>query len=245
MITPLPTSPLKRREGCTNDMQAVILAAGLGSRMGKLTRNTPKLLLKIEEKTLLEHNLTALPDEIDEVILVVGYLKDQIKDFIGDNFLGKKIAYVEQKELLGTGHALAQCKGILHNRFLVLMGDDLYYEKDLEQMLQYPLSMLVKELKEDYPGSKFAHVIMDKEGHPLDIQEKQPGRKGSLVNCGAYVLDERYFDLPLILAGNQTSEYGLPQTMLQLVKQGLEIKLVKASFWHNVTFPEDLQVKSP
>src|SRR3989344_405602 len=107
-------------------MQAVILAAGLGTRMGALTRNTPKPLLKIQDRTLLEHNLTAMPDEIDEVVLVVGYLDDQIRNFVGKEFLGKKITYVHQEKLRGTGHALSMCKGVLQDRFLVMNGDDLY-----------------------------------------------------------------------------------------------------------------------
>src|SRR3989338_8673122 len=102
-------------------MQAVILAAWLGTRMGQLTKDTPKPLLKIADKTLLEHNLTALPDEIDEVVLVVGYLDDQIRNFVGKKFLGKKITYVHQEKLRGTGHALSMCKGVVRDRFLVLM----------------------------------------------------------------------------------------------------------------------------
>lgn len=223
-------------------MQCVILAAGLGTRMGELTKSTPKPLLKIEDKTLLEHNLTSLPDEIDEVVLVVGYLRDQIQKFIGNEFLGRKIVYVEQKELLGTGHALMQCKSVIDGRFLVLMGDDLYYKNDLEEMIKYPLSVLVWKLKTDNSASKFAAVIRDGAGHLLAIREKQAGKKGIFVNCGAYVLGSGYFDLKMLSAGNQTQEFGLPQTMMQLAKQGAEIKLVKASFWHNVTSPEDLKV---
>ncbi|MCL5436004.1 MAG: NTP transferase domain-containing protein, partial [Patescibacteria group bacterium] len=99
-------------------MQAVILAAGLGTRMGSLTKERPKPLLTIENRTLLEHNLLALPKEIDEVVLVVGYLKDQVMAAVGQEFLGKKIRYVVQEELLGTGHALSQCKDVLCGRFL-------------------------------------------------------------------------------------------------------------------------------
>ena len=62
-------------------MQAVILAAGLGTRMGKLTKNTPKPMLKLDGKNLLEWKIERLPKEVDEVILVVGYKSEVIKKY--------------------------------------------------------------------------------------------------------------------------------------------------------------------
>ena len=222
-------------------MQAVILAAGLGTRMGELTKTTPKPLLKIQDRTLLEHNLTALPDEIAEVVLVVGYLAEQIKDFIGNNFLGKKITYVHQEDLKGTGHALSLCKDLLHDRFLVLMGDDLYYKKDLEELIGHELAILVWELRADeLENTRQANVKIDGQGKLLDIAERQSAKKGILVNTGAYVLDERFFDYPLLPAGNMTDELGLPQTFLQMVEDGAKMDVVKATSWHKVTSPNDL-----
>src|SRR3989344_511325 len=129
-------------------MQAVILAAGKGTRMGDLTKNTPKPLLKIGNKTILEQTLESLPEEIEEVILVIGYLGEQIKNLIGGSFAGKKVTYVEQKELKGTADAIFECKDLLRGRFLVLMGDDLYNKRDLENLIKSPLAILVSEVKE-------------------------------------------------------------------------------------------------
>ena len=224
-------------------MQAVILAAGLGTRMGQLTKDTPKPLLKIADKTLLEHNLLALPDEIDEVVLVVGYLKEQIMGFIGPKFAGKKITYVEQKELRGTGHALSAGKEVLHDRFLVIMGDDLYYGKDLTELIRYPLSVLVWEMKnDDLKDDRQAIVKINENGEVLDIIERQPAPKETLVNTGAYVLDSNFFTLPLRPGGNRTMEFGLPQTFLQMIRDGAKMSIVKATFWHKVASPEDLRV---
>ncbi len=225
-------------------MQAVILAAGMGTRMGELTKNTPKPLLKIQDLTLLEHNLRALPAEIDEVVLVVGYLAEQIKHQIGEEFMGKKVTYIYQIGLKGTGHALSLCKEALRDRFLVLMGDDLYGREDLVQLISRPLALLVQELKNPGETDSYALVKTDREGKLLDILERQKASPGDLANCGAYVLDERYFELPLVLAGNKTQEYGLPQTMLQMVKEGAKFEIVKARWWHKVTDPEDLETQS-
>ena len=65
-------------------MFTVILAAGKGTRMGDLAKETPKPMLRVLGKTLLEHKLEMLPESITDVIIVVGYLKDKITEVIGN-----------------------------------------------------------------------------------------------------------------------------------------------------------------
>ena len=210
--------------------------------MGELTKDTPKPLLKISGKTLLEHNLEALPDEIDEVVLVVGYLGNQIKESIGARFENKKITYVEQKELNGTAHALSACKGFLKDRFLVLYADDLYGKEDLSELIKHPLSVLVSEvLADDLTEIGPATVAVDSKGNLSDILERQPLRAGNLVNTGAYVLNEKIFDYPLISAGNPSTEYGLPQTMMQMVSDGAKFAVIRAGSWRRISTSEDLK----
>lgn len=72
-------------------MKIVILAAGKGARMNDLTNMTPKPLLKYEGKNLLEHKLDALPENITEIIFVIGYLGDQIKEYFKDSYKGTPI----------------------------------------------------------------------------------------------------------------------------------------------------------
>jgi len=122
-------------------MQAVILAAGRGTRMGALTESLPKPMLEVAGKTLLEHKFDALPDEVDEIIIVIGYLGGYIHDAYGGEYQGKRILYVEQENIMGgTADALWQTKDILKDKFIVLMGDDLYYEKDLEKLAEMLIS---------------------------------------------------------------------------------------------------------
>src|SRR3989344_5612573 len=114
-------------------MQAVVLAAGKSTRTYPLTLTRPKPLLKVGKKTLLEHNLEQLDGLAAEVILVVGYKKDMLincADKIKNNYKFK-IRFVEQKEQLGTGHALLQVMDIVKDRFLLMMGDDLYSREDI------------------------------------------------------------------------------------------------------------------
>ncbi len=209
--------------------------------MGELTRETPKPMLKIADRTLLERNLEALPDAVDEIVLVVGYLKEKIREHLGSNFGSRKITYVLQEELKGTGHALSLCKDVLRGRFLVIMGDDLYCKADLEKLAELPLGILVVELQnDDLAQERQAIVKVDENGGLVDIIERQPAPKGTLVNTGAYALDERFFDYPLVSAGMPANELGLPQTFLQLARDGIKIAVVKATWWHKVGAPKDL-----
>src|SRR3989344_4218509 len=107
-------------------MQAIILAAGKGTRCLPLTATRPKVLLKIANKTLLEHNLMQLHGLVTEVTIVVGYLGQMIKECIGTKFGEINITYVEQKKVNGTGGALLAAEKTISDRFIVLNGDDLY-----------------------------------------------------------------------------------------------------------------------
>ncbi len=222
-------------------MQAIILAAGIGARMRLLTANTPKPLLKFKGENLLENKLHNLPDEIDEVIIVVGYLGAQIRAFFGNEFAGKKIIYVEQNEPNGTARAVALCQPFLKGDFLVLMGDDLYAKEDIKKLIDSRPAILVWELREDIPNKKTGAVKIDSEGRLREITEGQPGHKGMLVNTGAYALDLSFFKYPQLPKEANSTEFGLPQTLIQLVQNGKEIKILKATWWKNITEPADLE----
>lgn len=219
-------------------MKAVILAAGKGTRMRELSVDTPKPLLKVKGKTLLHHKLEMLPASIDEVIIVVGYLKNSITDAIGDFCEGKKITYLVQEEQLGTAHSLFVAQELLKNetRFLVLMGDDIYSKRDMEECLKYDYSILVRDTESLKDKAK---VVFDNEGHIKDIIEKYQIDESGFVCSGMYSITPKIFDYEMIRLPN--GEYGLPQTILAM-KNDVNIKAVEASFWIQITAPEDLEI---
>ena len=113
--------------------QAVIMAAGKSTRTYPLTLTRPKPLLKIANKTLLEHNLDALAPLVDEVIIIVHYRKDMIIKRFGTNYKGLKLTYVDQAEAKGTGHYVG-CNMNMQGRrpfsFWFLEGDEMIYVDD-------------------------------------------------------------------------------------------------------------------
>lgn len=216
-------------------MQAVILAAGRGKRMQALTDNMPKPLLTVFGNNLLEHKISVLPKEIDEVVIVVGYLGEKIKQHFGDEFNGRKISYVEQKDLMGTMLALKEAESLLKDRFIVMMGDDIYSQEDVDACLEHKWSILVKKMDDRGRGAK---VTVDNKLHIVDITEGAELEKGMLNNAGMYVLNTEIFKYPLVQI--PSGEFGLPQTLARAAKD-FEISVVESKNWHQITSPEDIE----
>lgn len=215
-------------------MQVVILAAGRGTRMGRLTDDLPKPLHVVAGKTLLEHKLEALPTEIDEVVIVVGYLKERIREACGKRYGRLPIRYVTQQELCGTGDALWQAKRFLGEHFMVMMGDDLYGTEDMKRCLRHPLALLAEETRMPTRGAK---VVTDAIGHLIEIKEGVDIAPGELRNAGLYILTSRIFEYPLVPIAN--GEFGLPQTIVKAA-DALSVSVVYATSWIPITTGEDV-----
>lgn len=114
-------------------MQAIILAAGMGSRLKDKTANIPKALVPINGVPLIINSLNILSSyEISEVIIVIGYLKDKIKDAIGNEYRGMKIIYVENDIYNKTNniYSLYLTKDFVNDDVL-LLECDLYFPNKL------------------------------------------------------------------------------------------------------------------
>lgn len=215
-------------------MQVVILAAGRGKRMRDLTKGTPKTMLKIKGKPILEHKINALPKEIKEIVFVIGYYGEHIMNHFKKYFNGRKITYVFQTELNGTGGALFLARSILKDKFLVMMGDDLYHKKDIKKLLKHDLAVLGKEVED---VSKFGIIKTGTKGHMTDIVEKPKRSKEKLANAGVYVMNKKIFDYDLVPIGG--GEFGLPQTLAKMSKEH-KVKVEKATLWHAISGAQDL-----
>jgi len=218
-------------------MQCVILAAGRGVRMGALTENCPKPMLPILGKPLLEWKLATLPEAVDEVIMTVGYLGEQIEAYFGNEWNGKKMHYVHHEKLDGTGGSidLVYKTGLLSFPALVMMGDDLYLKEDLERLMKHDLAVLACEIKD---SSQFGVLQTDEDGRLIKIMEKPHPIEYTLVNTGAYILNQHFFEYPLVPISEK--EFGLPQTLVQM-RDKYDIVVEKTKTWFPIGTPEALE----
>lgn len=215
-------------------MQAVILAAGKGTRMRPLTDEVPKPMLKMGKGTILDHTIEQLPDAVTELVIVVGYLQGKIRQHIAEKYPDKKITFVEENEAKGTGYALSVCKKHLDGHFLVINGDDLYHKKDLEILAKEQWAVLAQQRNDT---ERFGIVETDADGNFSGIAPGAKGKSG-LVMIGAYMVGQEYFDFPL--EKTSAGEYGLPHTLLGMAKKGRKIKVLHADYWEPIGFPQDL-----
>jgi NDP-sugar pyrophosphorylase family protein len=221
-------------------MQTVILAAGHGTRMKELTDSKPKGLLEVAGRPLLEYTFDAIPEEMGEVVLVIGHLGGMIHDHFGGEYVGKRVLYVEQGEIHGTAGALWCAKDILKERFLVMMGDDIYGPSDVARMAQAKdWAIGVKEVPSIKEGGK---IVLDGKGRMKEIVEgKHDGRPG-LVSTNLFLLDTRIFASPLVPKAPGSPEYGLPQTALAASSQlKIPLEAIPATSWILINAPEDLE----
>lgn len=168
-------------------MEAILLAAGRSTRTYPLTVDKPKPLLKVANKTLIEHNLEQLRGLVDEAVIIVGFNHELIEN-IGKSYGKIKLSYVMQKEQNGTGGALMAAKNFVKGRFLVMNGDDLYSRKDIKNCIDAGICVLAKKVDD---LARFGEVKSDGI-YAAAIAEKESKGNG-LAYTGLMVLDESCF----------------------------------------------------
>lgn len=203
--------------------------------MGKLTRATTKPMLKVKGKPLLEHKINALPRKIKEIILVVGYQSGHILAHFKRYFAGRRIIYVFQTNLNGTAGALHLTKSILKDKFIVMMGDDLYHRRDLEEIMKHDLAVMGHEVADP---SLFGLLKTDKNGNLVNIVEKPKTSKGGFANIGLYVLNKKIFDYEMELSSR--GEFYLTDIVAKMAKDH-KIKVAKATVWHPIGNAQDFE----
>jgi len=122
-------------------IQVVILAGGLGTRLGHLTENRPKSLVEILGKPFLSYQLELLQaGGIIDIVLCTGHLGSQIQETFGDGSkYGVRIRYSPEEKPLGTAGALKNAESLLKDTFFVMYGDS-YLFLDFPKLMSYFVS---------------------------------------------------------------------------------------------------------
>ncbi len=215
-------------------MQCVILAAGNGKRLRPLTEDKPKQLVTVKGKPLIDYIVGALPSAIDELIIVVGYRGDMIRQYCGNEFYGKRVTYVEQPKAEGTARALWLCKDLLKGRFLFMFGDDIHGREDLARATSYTRALLVASVSNP---EKFGIVVRNPDGTLGLMIEKPEHAPSNCASTGAMVLDEHIFEFEPQTPLND--EYYLTEVIERYAKK-YPIAVVEQQLWIPIGYPDDI-----
>jgi len=204
--------------------------------MMPLTADTPKPLLKVAGKALLDHTLSLLPEDISEVIIVVHYLGDQIVSHMKAHHPNLSVKIVWQEECNGTGKALELAKPhLIGEKFIVIFSDDLHSREAVLRAAGHDLAIIAKEA--EHP-ERFGVISLDERGYLREIVEKPEKPETNLVNVGVRVLDDRIFKYQATQHAN--GEYYDVDMINQLAKDA-PVAVVKTDFWMPIGYPEDLK----
>jgi bifunctional UDP-N-acetylglucosamine pyrophosphorylase/glucosamine-1-phosphate N-acetyltransferase len=208
-------------------MDAIILAAGLGTRLRPHTLTTPKPLLPVQGRPILDWSLGALPPEVDHVLVVVHYLAEQIEAYLRGQTRFRDWAAVPQGEPRGTGHAFRCCRDLVRSeRFLVLNGDDLYGAADLARLARCGAGLLVHPVDEP---EKFGIAFTRPDGSLEKLVEKPKELKGRQpANTGAYLFPREVFGTELTVSAR--GEYEITDYVTDLARRQ-RVEPVEATFW--------------
>jgi len=217
-------------------MKAIIVAAGEGKRMRPLTLVKPKPMIEILGKPLLHHIIDSLPEEITELVIVIGYKKEAITSYFGDQFEGRPVTYRVQEKQLGNAHALMLCRDLLSQgeRFLFMFADDLHSPKAIKKLLSYELGTIVQEHPDP---SRFGVFVINNKNRVISMEEKPRVPKSNLVATGVYILDTRIFEYTASL--HESGEYYMTDQIDQMVREHTFV-VERTDFWHPIGYPHDI-----
>lgn len=182
-------------------MNAIILCGGVGSRLGEIVKTTPKVLIKIGDKTVFDWQMEKLAKlGVQEVVLAAGHLSDVLKRCVGESWNGIEIIYAVEPTRLGTGGAIKFAMNFVKNKenpTLILNGDVL---------TTVDFADVYKNLKEGTDGiilgskvedaSSYGTLFYDEDKHIKEFKEKEGKQIVGFINGGVYLFNpqvSKYF----------------------------------------------------
>ena len=214
--------------------QAIILAAGEGQRLRPFTVNRPKVMLSIADKPIIQYVVETLAQKgIRNIVLVVGYHKEQVYDAMGSGEqLGVDITYVTQESQLGTAQALMQAKELAEDDFLVLPGDNLIAPDTIPQVTEIKPEAVVVKRVADPAG----YGVVTVEGDMVKGIIEKPKEAGSnIVNTGIYALTREVFGFI------EEPVLDIPDVLNNMLAQGRQINALETEgTWLDVVYPWDI-----
>jgi len=222
-------------------MKVVIPLAGFGTRLRPHTYTKPKPLLNVAGKPVLGHILDQLKDiELDEVIFIVGYLGDQIREYVETNYHFPS-RFFEQKELLGQAHAIWLAREAIEGPILIIFVDTIF-EANLLEIPQVHADGILY-VKEVADPRRFGVAVTDSDGLVTQLIEKPAGFDQRMAVVGVYHLrDGAWLNRAIeqLMAENRQTkgEFYLADAFQVMIEQGARFVTRPVDVWEDCGKPE-------
>ena len=173
---------------------AVILAGGLGSRLGDLVKKIPKPALKINGKAFIFNIIeNIIKYKVKEIIICVGYKYKVLKKIVGTSYNGVPIIYSIESEPLGTGGAIYNALPLIKSNYFFLLNGDSLFKVNLKKLKKFSLfknSDVSFYLKKVSDSSRFGKVAIDNQGRVIKFLGKNH-QGGGFINGGVYYVNKK------------------------------------------------------
>ncbi|MFA9426353.1 UTP--glucose-1-phosphate uridylyltransferase AglF [Natronorubrum sp. A-ect3] len=226
-------------------MQAVVLAAGKGTRLEPLTEEKPKALVEVDDKPLIEDVFDNLLEiGVTELVVVVGHMKEQIIERYGDEYEGVPITYAHQREQLGLAHAILQAEPHIDDDFVLMLGDNVFRGNlgdviNRQQEDRADAAFLVEEVPYE-EASRYGVLDTNEYGEIVEVVEKPEEPPSNLVMTGFYTFTPAIFHACHLVQPSDRGEYELPDAIDLLIQSGRTIDAIRMDGWRiDVGYPED------
>jgi len=203
-------------------MQAVILAAGRGTRLQPLTDTIPKAMVPINGRPQLEILVEQLKTVgVSDILIIVHYLKEKIMDYFGDGSkFGVKIQYAEQKEMKGTANAVSYAESFVKDKKFFLIFCDSLFETDLlERLLKHKSDGVFTCREVENPG-RFGVLMVDGK-KVIKFVEKPEVPPSNLASFSVFIMPREIFDACKKVEPKQKGEYWLTDAIQILIDKGV------------------------
>jgi dTDP-glucose pyrophosphorylase len=227
--------------------KAVLLAAGRGTRMRELTNELPKPMIEVRGKPILLHILEGLRAAgVAELLIVVGYRAEVVREFFGDGVkFGVRIEYETQIVQDGTGRVVELARTFCGDEpFVLSYGDILVAPGNYERLVAPGRDVeAIISVKRNEDVSKGGAVFVNERFELIDLREKpQPGEPASpWYNAGVYTFRPSIFDFTAKLERSIRGEYELTDAIRALALSGRKVQALELTgAWADVRDPEVL-----
>lgn len=176
-------------------LECIIMAGGRGERLRPLTDKTPKPMLKLGGKPIIEHNIDRLIEYgIEKIYISIKYLGEQIKEFFGDGSKkGISIEYIEEEKYLGTGGALKLVERF-NSKNILVMNSDLFTDIDFEDLYLNTIETNAEIGIASIPYTvNIPYAIFEKDGNRV-LSFKEKPNNTHYANAGIYILKREIVD---------------------------------------------------